>query len=257
MCSRGPAAALVALLVMLAAGGCNTTGDEARLSSPYDEQQVWAVVPLRNESGSIEPDPMRIADHLARQLETAEGLTVLAVNRVLSAMDAAGLASLEDPAQAQELRRLLNADAIVVGTLTAYDSYDPPAIGLALELFAGERWVEEPGHGLNVRELVRAGTDTLARPEHLEAGAAELMPASLVTGLWYAADPGVRRDMQRYAHRRGIDRDDPAGWQLYRISMDLFTEFVAFSAAERLLEAEARRLRSPRGDDAGPPDNPS
>ncbi|MEX2544220.1 MAG: hypothetical protein WD316_03735 [Phycisphaeraceae bacterium] len=254
---RAAAAMLLGLTTVMAAA-CNPARHEATLIAPYDQRQVWAVVPVRNESGSIEPDSTLIADHLARQLEAADGLSVLAVNRVLGAMRATGLETLGSPADAQQLRRTLGADAIVVATLTAYDSYDPPAVGLALELFTGSDEPAHARHHLNVRDLVQASTDTLSRPEHAQPGADPGdLPASVVTGHWSGADPAVRRDMQRYARHRGVEQDDPASWRLYRISMDLFTEFVAFAAAERLLEAEAERLRVP-GDTAGADEaNPS
>lgn len=36
------------------------------LTSPYRERQLWAVVPLRNESGSLNPKGLTLADHLVR-----------------------------------------------------------------------------------------------------------------------------------------------------------------------------------------------
>ena len=39
------------------------------LVAPYATRRVWAVVPLRNETGSLQADGVRMAEQLARQLE--------------------------------------------------------------------------------------------------------------------------------------------------------------------------------------------
>ncbi|MEX1016331.1 MAG: hypothetical protein WDZ31_06260 [Phycisphaeraceae bacterium] len=230
------AAALGLTLVGCAHRGAGRTAEP--LNAPYEQRQVWAVAPLMNESGSRHADGVRLADHLARQLETATPLSVIAVNRVLDAMDGLEMGAVTSPAEAELLRRTLGVDALVVGTITAYEPYDPPKLGLAIELYADRT----PGRdsGLDLRELSRAATDEMSRPELTQLGVG---PVSMVSGYFDAADPRVREQLQRYGTQRGGESHGDRDWRLYRISMDLYSEFVSYQVSWRLLEAEARRLQ--------------
>lgn len=217
------------------------------LSSPYGGRRVWAVAPLRNESGTLEVDPLRMADHLARHLQNAANLDVLPVNRTLAAMEALKLARVATPGDATLLMDTLGADGLVVGSLTAYDPYDPPKIGMSLALYQNPR--VERGSGLDVRKLSRSPTE-LPGPGSVTTR----QPVSVVSAHFDAADPLVRQKIQRYAYDRGssshrdeqwlenpFDRGDQ-GWRLYRISTDLYSEFVTYVMSWRLLRAEAQRL---------------
>jgi len=87
---------LAALVCLSCTIGCRTTGDPDAAAGLYPARQVWAVAPMRNESGSQAVDAARVADHLARQLELAPGIDVLPVNRTLAAMEALGLDQVTD-----------------------------------------------------------------------------------------------------------------------------------------------------------------
>jgi hypothetical protein len=243
---------MLALAVVLSLfNGC-TSGRRAdeqpvpRLVAPYRDRQVWAVAPLRNESGSLQVDGLLMADHLARQLEKADGLDVLPVNRVIAAMEALKMPAIRSPQDVTNLRKILGADALVVGTISAYDPYDPPKLGLAVELYADP--ARKTGQRIDVRKLSSAATgDSTDLAEVKPAGA----PATSISGFFDAADPAVRERLQRYAVERGPepDEDHPTDWRLFRMSMDLYTEFVSYTVSSRLLDAEGRRRReeSPGG----------
>jgi hypothetical protein len=226
--------------VVAACAGCETlfpTPGADPLRSPYGERRVWAIAPLRNESGSLHADGIVVADHLARQLENAGNLDVLPVNRTLAAMQAAGFATIESPEQAAQIRSILNADAILVGTITAYDPYDPPKLGIAVELYAdASRGAHDPP--LDVRQLSRAPTSDTTLPNQPRSTTAA---SSVVSAFFDAADPQVRERLQRYANRRGAV-SEPDAWRRYRVSMDLYTEFVSYVVSWRLLREEAQRI---------------
>lgn len=252
--------ALVALLMPIL-GGCSVRQDAAetpvpRLIAPYEGRQVWAVAPLRNESGSLQANGVRVADHLARQLEQAEGIDAVPVTRVIAAMDALKMPTIGSPQQAMQLRQTLGVDAIVVGTISTYDPYDPPKLGLALELYVDEQRALRPP--VDVRGLSRAGTDQESRLANTRNG----QPTSVVSGLYDAAEPATRQWLQRYSLGRGTGEDRPQ-WRTYRISMDLYTEFVSYAVSWRLLHAEGRRVRDqePQAERVAPEDgatrNPS
>ena len=91
---------------------------------------------------------------------------------------------------------------------------------------------------LDIRRLSAASTDGAARPPGTTR---QLQPTTVVSAFLDAAAPRIRRDLQRYAKDRGPeDRED--SWRRYRISMDLFSEFVGYVMSRRLLEAERQRV---------------
>ena len=238
------APALLAALVLIVTPGCDGikgVGPGAEpLRSPYGERRVWAVAPFRNESGSTHADGAVFADHLARQLEGASNIDVMPVNRVIAAMSALRIAELASPEDVAAVRRALNADAIIVGTISAYDPYDPPKLGVAVELYADPRRASYDAP-LDIRQLQRAATgDDAALPDQPgpRGGATNVVSAFLD-----AADPAVRERMVRYATRRGpvVEANEDAA-RRYRISMDLYQEFAGYVVSWRLLHAESQRL---------------
>ena len=209
------------------------------LEAPYPERQLWAVAPLSNESGSLHADGAHIADHLARQLEGARGISVVPVNRVIAALDYMQTPGVNSVEQAQQLRDLLGVDGLIVGTVSDYDAYDPPKLGLTIELYLDPRRTANE-LDIDVRDLTRAPTDEMTTLP--EQAIRKRGPASISSGFFNAADPRVRDQLQGYASARGAHGRDESDWRLYRISMDLYTEFVSYVVSARLLEAERHRL---------------
>jgi hypothetical protein len=239
----------VMLILALMLAGCESTREPRgvdALISPYSEGRVWAVAPLRNESGSLAADGLIMADRLQRQLENASNIDVIPVNRVLRAMELLEMAAVESPADAARLMQTLGVDGLIIGTITAYDPYDPPKLGLAIELFDGGR--SRALDAFDVRRLSRAATSDEAHPyanggtETSRVLANEGGVASGVSAFFDAASSEVRRQLQVYGGNRGGPDWHPDGWHRYRISMDLYSEFVTYVMSWRLLRAEARRL---------------
>lgn len=237
-------------LVALLCAACSTLKRPGAdpLVSPYAERRVWAIAPLRNESGSLQVDTAALADNLARQLENASNIDVVAVNRTLAAMEALGIGEVTSSAEAMRLLGVLDVDGLVVGTVTTYDPYDPPKLGMAIELYTSPRY--EASRPVDPRGLTSAATPgndspTLSRRPR--------QPVSVVSAFFDAADPDVRNKMQRYAEGRRQTQDDPLsfikppadGWRLYRINMHLYSEFVSYVMSWRLLRAEHERLAPP------------
>jgi hypothetical protein len=233
----------VVLLVVLSAG-CTYRGAKKTqtLTTPYGDRQVWAVVPLRNESGSLHADGLKAADQLAQRLETVMGLDTIPVNRVLAAMDSLQISVVSDASDVAELRSILGVDAVVVGTITAYDPYAPPKLGIAIELYFDPQ--RQSANATNLRHLVRAGTDDVTPPDQ---STRPNRPVSVVSGFYDASDPAVHQQLVGYASSRGSQDDfDPSkNWHLYEIDMDLYTEFVTYLVSKQLLRVEHNRLAPP------------
>ena len=104
--------------------------------SPYAADAAIAVIPLRNESGASFLDADAQTDKVIAALSQVRGLTCLPLNRTIEAMRALELPAVVSPIQAQQVAQAMGVDGVVVGTITAYDPYDPPVFGLSLALFA-------------------------------------------------------------------------------------------------------------------------
>lgn len=219
--------------------GCQKPRVEQRIEAPYAERQVWAIAPLRNESGSRYADGMQMADQLTRAFEQVVGIDALPLNRVLEAMDALRMTSIQSREDAIRLREALGVDSLVIGTMTHYDAYDPPKIGMALDLYA---WpVEEGDGGLDIRGLSWAPTadkagirrGTLYRPDQ---------PVTTVSGYFDASGIGTKQLIDDYAYGRGSTPNKLHERRLYTINMNLFQEFAGFEMGSQLIWAEWQRL---------------
>ena len=147
------------LWATLVLAGCDMRQRAAVVTSPYERRQVFAVAPLRNESGNRYADGLNLADKLAQQLALTRGIDVLPVNRTLAAMHALGFGQITEVRQARQLQRALGVDGLVVGTVTAYDPYNPPKLGLALELYVDGQLAPRDAGPVNPRKLTRSPTD--------------------------------------------------------------------------------------------------
>ncbi len=235
-------AATVLVVVAVLLPGCSDyRGASQRhkiTHAPYNQRQVWAVAPLRNESGSRYADGYAVADKLTHQLTMIHGIDVLPVNRVLGAMQALNLGAITSKDQALALRDALGVDGLVVGSLTAWDPYDPPKIGIAIELYVDPI---SPTRTFDSRELTWAATEDRALPQRPYQSGDQ--PVSTVAAYYDAADPDTRAELERYGKHRGKDDGKVKHHaRLYLISMDLYTEFVSQRVCSRLLAAESARL---------------
>lgn len=240
-------AALAAVLsVLMGFMGCAPKPDlvaPAVLVSPYaggNRPVVWAVAPLSNESGTSAVDPLAVSDAIVARAAEARGLAVLPLNRTLAAMRALGMNAVRSPGEARRLAAALDADAIIVGSVTAYDPYDPPTLGLMLGLYSR---LGDAGKGVDPKAMRSAATDG-GTPGGPDGDA----PLAVVSEHLDAHNHEVLMNLRRYAEGRH-DPKAALGWRQYTASMELYTEFAAYWSVHRLLQEE--RLRVSRSIVAG------
>jgi hypothetical protein len=227
-------------VVLLLLAGCdsNKVTEPTRLTSPYPAPKVWAVAPFHNESGTRVADPVRFADKLTQQLQQVDGIDMLPVNRVLEAMQAEQLAAPPGTiAEAMRLMQRLDADGVIVGTITGWDPYDPPKIGASIALFSRHNPAID-GH-LDTRALTASPTGTLPAGTTVYT-----QPVAQAGNYFDAANGTLIKQLQSYAAGR-TPIDSPAGWRRYLLSMDLYAEFVSHALVRELLDAEWWRITYP------------
>jgi hypothetical protein len=237
------------VLFLLFLPSCNSKGEKLvppeQLTAPYDSSHgevLWAVAPLKNESGTSISDPLAVADKVAAAAAQVHGVRALPLNRTIAAMRALGLAELRDPGDAKRLAEAMGVDGLILGSVTAYDPYDPPTLGLALALYArpGAMTLNAPA-GLDVSKLRYQPTDYRYFPRSNYDDS----PAAVVSEYLDAKNHAVLMDVRRYATGRS-DPNSALSWHRYLASMDMYTEFAAWHTVQRLLENEWIRLAQPR-----------
>lgn len=243
------AQAIVAVMAMVIAaafglGGCASERHKlvapVSLTAPYQSaagEVLWGVVPLRNESGTLLVDPYRVTDKVVGAAAQVQGVRTLPLNRTLEAMRALQMDEPRTPADIERLAQVMGVDGLIVGSITAYDPYDPPVLGLSLALHARTGSTGRSGSALNVDALRHRTTEgePPARSNFQEA------PASVVSVHLDGKSHQVQMDAKTYAEGRH-DAAGALGWRRYLASMDLYTEFAAWHAVRRLLDQEWMRL---------------
>ena len=228
----------VVLLGFAPPSGCAYHGrltSPTGLSSPVGHTRLWAVVPFTNESGVSTVDSFQIADAFTQQLEQVRGIDTVAVNRVVNAMRATKIVSVGTPNEAFVLMESLQVDAIVVGTITAFDPYPPPTLGMAIQVFTRDS--RRGGHSLDTQALTRAPTAGTAA----NGTAATLQATAQAAGVFDARNHTTLGLLRKYAAGR-TEPNSPFGTEVYLMDIELYTQFVSFWLIHDLLNFERSRL---------------
>ena len=203
------------------------------LKAPYETERVWAVVPFANESGVSQVDGMAVADRFVSEIEQVDGLRALPLNRTLAAMRSLGMTNVRDLQQAYTLMRTLQADGLVLGTITEWDPYKPLRFGAAVEVVsAGENGQNK---ALDLNEL------TMPTAESTGGAATARAEISQGSRIFDGRSNETLLELERYALGRA-SADSALGPKAYEIRIDLFSRFGAYVLTRDLLEQEAARL---------------
>ncbi|QOJ01488.1 MAG: hypothetical protein HRU70_13735 [Phycisphaeraceae bacterium] len=251
---------LLGLAVLVAAqatvGGCAGPREElispGMSVAPYDTSRgdvVWAVVPLRNESGTSAVDALGMSDLVVSAAEQVRGVRCLPLNRTIETMRALQMPAVRTPGEAKTLAAAMGADGVIVGSVTAYDPYTP-SLGLSLGLFArggamfvrGGDWEQN----LNTKALSVRITEPEAGSRSMDGGGM----VSSVSEVLDAKNHQVLMDVRSYALGRHQETD-ALGWRRYTASMPLYAEFASSHMVSRLVGKEWVRLGRDRAALAG------
>jgi hypothetical protein len=236
----------------------------ARYTSPYPADKVWAVAPFTNESGTTAIDTLHVADIFANELQKVRGISIVPVSRVLEAMHVLDLAYIDSVGDAQSLARLLDADGLVAGTITSYDPYHPPRLGMTVQLYTQgtqERALDhEAGDGYDIgssKGMRLLGTSP--NDQAIPGLRAFTQPVASASSVYDASDNAVQLEVESFARGR-TDSETALGWERFLYSMDQYTQFVCDRLIRDLLRQERLRsggfdrwLAAPPASEAQPP----
>ena len=241
MTSRSPFIAVVlafaSLGLILPLGGCaKGLSQPIILKAPYDSERVWAVVPFANESGVSAVDGAAVADRFVSEIEQVEGLRCLPLNRTLAAMRSLGMTGVRDLTQAYTLMRTLQADGLVLGTVTEWDPYKPLRFGAAIDVVSAAEGSDR--RPLDLKELTMPTAESIGGQDSSRAA------MSQASRIFDGRSHETLQELERYSMGRAAP-DSGSGERAYEIRIDLFTRFGAFVLLRDLLEQEAARLGVP------------
>lgn len=133
---------LAALLSLLfACTGCNlcpTAWERERVHNPFPQLKRVAVLPFFNQSGEPTLDTETVAEEYYAALQSIPGFEVLPVG-VTKAQWLQYSQIHGEPvtgAQFQELARFMGVEALIVGSVTDFDSYYPPRMAMTVHWYA-------------------------------------------------------------------------------------------------------------------------
>jgi hypothetical protein len=203
-------------------------GHEQTKSLTTRRRQIWAVAPVINLSGEKGVDPFLQADLVFQQLQQVHGVTAIPVNRVAEIYANLRIERVSSPEQAALVCDLLQCDGLVVPTVTIFDTYNPPKLGAAMQLFV------KPGtfvRAINVdpRELARS-----AAPRQIDPMPAVGGDVIQAVGLFDATNGTVRDRLHRYAAGRH-EPLGPLGEKEYYMNMDRYCGFAYAELIEQLI----------------------
>ncbi len=239
--NRGVICAWCAGIALL--GGCSSGQKDiliapSQLVAPYNTDRgdvLWAVVPLRNESGVSTLDAGALTDKLVLATEEVQGVRALPLNRTLEAMRSLKLGKIQTPGDAKRLAQAMGADGVLVGSITAYDPYQP-TLGLQLALFATSAPMRATSRQLDPRAL--AASPSIAGES---IGSWEDRPVAVASENLDAKNNQVLMDVKSYAEGR-LNGPNALGWRRYVASMDLYSEFAMYRLLDDVIRQEWVRV---------------
>ena len=221
------------ILLMFFVTGCISpeTREKTRFSNPF-RPNVWtvAVVPFKNDSGSEHFSTITMTDEFYTELASVQdNIQVLSVNHVLAAQHKLGISKIKDTDDLSAIADELGADALFVGSVTRYQPYPPPLIGIVVQIYEQRRpdQIELP----DSKEFDPGDLSRQPTPFELNAGPL-LAPVVQVNDVFDAADKDIARLIKQYSAQKM--EDSPLGAEKVKTSIE-YMRFVSHQVIGRLL----------------------
>jgi hypothetical protein len=143
--------AMLAGMMLASAAGCHLFEISHRpvVHNPFPQLSRVAVAPFFNQSDEATVDGREFAMAYFAELQATPGFEVVPLGVVEEAILAHHV-DLSNPSEARRLARILDVDAVVIGSVTDFTPYYPPRCGMRVEWYAANPGFHEipPGYGL-------------------------------------------------------------------------------------------------------------
>ncbi len=246
---------IIAASATLLVAGCSFFGVtkvippplESPIQSPYDDVHTFAIAPAINLSGTQEFDPLTVSDTLFAEMQQVQGLNVLPLNKTLLAMQRLGVRNIDDPRIAQQLATMMGVDGLVIPAVTAYNPYNPPTIGMILQIYTP---VESLGTAKAPADApVKIKTESLP-PNSTDVAVAEMtdrppqplsQPVAQVNAVFNSTNQTVLHELQSFSRGR-TEYESALQDQKFIVDADSYLRFVCHAMVQRLMDVERTRL---------------
>lgn len=222
----GAAWVFVLGLAALMSAGC-TSEKRARVATVMPSLPpgtTIAVSPPINASGCPDIDVVQVADLMASELSSFQGIGVIGVNRVLAILAEQRLGQIVSADHALAICERLGADAIVVFAVTEYNPYTP-VVGMVAELYGPE---------MRSMEVDPVVASRMARP-WTSASEPTRVPWSQVQRTFNAEHEAIQEEVEEYAEYRKAN-PSPLGWRKYLASQEYYLRYCCYSVARELVQ---------------------
>ena len=131
-------AVLTVFCCALAAAGCQIFPDKLHqpvYHNPFPQLHKVAILPFYNQSAEPTVDGEAMAMAYYNELQAIQGFEVMPVGVAKKMIEASGF----EPRTAQDFQRLarmMNVDAVIIGSVTEFTPYYPPRLGLSVDWYA-------------------------------------------------------------------------------------------------------------------------
>jgi hypothetical protein len=189
---------------------------------------VVVVAPVLNMSNSADFDPLKVTDIVASELSAIPSVAVIPVNRTVAALAASGKGGVHTPDDAIQLAEEFGADATVVTVVTAFDPYDPPALGVVMQWYGTDS--PPPLWGFDPVTASRQVSEEL--PVQPAQGGPN--PRLQIQRYYNAANEHLLDRLEDYAEDRD-GHESPYEWRRHVVTQELFVRYCIWDAIKTML----------------------
>ncbi|NIA20901.1 MAG: hypothetical protein GWP05_02785 [Anaerolineaceae bacterium] len=194
------------------------------------------VAPMMNLSTNPRVDLIEVTNNFTSELQQVEGLTVVPIGRVYDYLAANGMATVGSPQEARALGRAFKAQAVLVAAVTEYDAFNPPRMGLAVQLYAAGPSPAAQGGRFDPVRSSRSGVPFAVGKEAADR------PRDQISRVFSGKNSEVEKLARQYARERQSDAN-PYGWRHFIVNQHEFQRLCSYGIIREMLGKEGRKRR--------------
>jgi hypothetical protein len=236
--ARAACLGLLAAALALPAGCISIQPGGEKLFNSLNGIQTVVVAPMMNLCTSSDVDMLEVTNAFASELQQVEGLNVVPLGRVYQYLSANRMATVGSPEEARALAQVFKAQATIVGAVTEYDPYNPPRMGLAVQVYTVGQ--VPPAVGSSGFDPVEASRSAVPFPVTEEAAN---RPRDYINHIFSGRNKEVEDLARLYAARRKSD-GTPYGWRRFLVDQREFQRLCSYGIIREMI-GESGRMPQP------------
>lgn len=231
---------LLAAAASVSAGCFDVEPRGEKLYNSVAGVRTIVVAPMMNLSAEPEVDMVEVTNAFGSELQQVQGVSVVPIGRVYQFLAANKMQTVGSPDEARELARVFQADACIVGAITEYDPYNPPRLGLAVQMYTVNPLPAGPGTpGFDPVAIERSGVP-LAVTDQVDD-----KPRDAVSRVFDGRSVEVEKLARLYS-REHLTDDSPFGWRLYLADQHAYIRLCCYGVIREMIGRDSRQWQMPR-----------